>query len=450
VTKKIAAAFLILLLCISSALLIDDYKYKSVIPSGVYCGDLHIGGLTREQAEAKLIKFTEEILQSTITLEHDDFKWSFNVADHLEIDINKTLDHIFAYTQKGNIIERFALRQQLKKSPLQVNPDVKYHEKNLRTSFDEINKAIHIKPVNAYFKIDGDRISIVDDIEGQMLDEDELKARIASNLWAQNKTLKIPVKKYRADITKEDLAALEIREKVAEYSTKFNKAQKGRTKNIQLAAEQINGLILLPGDVFSFNQVVGERTRDKGYQEAPVFINNQTVSDIGGGVCQVSSTLYNLALLMNLEIIERTNHSLPVSYVPLGRDATVNYGTIDLKFKNNTNSNLLLVTEVVDDTITAKFFGKEKPAFTINLISETVRTIPPPVTIKEDKNLLKGEVKIQPGSPGYVVKLWKTYISGEKEEKILVSTDTYNPTPTVLYSGIKEVESLEPQLANEV
>jgi len=153
---------------------------------------------------------------------------------------------------------------------------------------------------------------------------------------------------------------------------------------------------------------------------------------------------------MNLEIIERTNHSLPVSYVPLGRDATVNYNNIDLKFKNNTNSNLLLVTEVVDDTITAKFFGKEKPAFTINLISETVRTIPPPVTIKEDKNLLKGEVKIQPGSPGYVVKLWKTYISGEKEEKILVSTDTYNPTPTVLYSGIKEVESLEPQLANEV
>jgi len=152
---------------------------------------------------------------------------------------------------------------------------------------------------------------------------------------------------------------------------------------------------------------------------------------------------------MNLEIIERTNHSLPVSYVPLGRDATVNYNNIDLKFKNNTDSSLLLVTEVVDDTITAKFFGREKLTFTIKLISETIKTIPPPITVKEDKNLAKGEVKINPGSPGYVVKLWKIYKNGDREQKILVSTDTYNPIPTILYSGVKE-ESQEIQLENEV
>jgi len=279
-----------------------------------------------------------------------------------------------------------------------------------------------------------------------MVDEDELKEKITTNLWSSNRTLRIPIKKFKAEITKENLVAMNIREKVVEYSTKFNKSQKGRTENIKLAAERINGYILPPGDFFSFNQVVGERTRDRGYQEAPVFIDNQTVSDIGGGVCQVSSTLYNLALLANLEIIERINHSLPVSYVPLGRDATVNYDTIDLKFKNNTDGNLLLAAEVVDDTLTVKFFGKEKLPFTIEVISERVKTISPPITVKEDTNLPKGEIRIKQGSPGYVVKVWKTYISEEREEKVLVSTDTYNPTPTVLYSGVKAVENHESQV----
>jgi len=444
--KKITAIFLILLSCASIILLIDDYKYNSVIPTGIYLGGIHIGGLTWEEASDKLHKFTGEILKSHITLTYDDYKWSFNVSKHLEIDVNKSLENIIESTQSGNILKRFILRQQLKKSPLKVNPFVKFKEDKMHETFEKINETLFIEPTDAFFKVEGDTISIVDDIEGQILDEDKLKDIITSNLWSRNEILKIPIKKCEADITKEDLAAMEIKEKVVEYSTKFNKLQRGRTENIKIAAEKISGYILSPGDIFSFNQVVGERTRDKGYQEAPVFINNQTVSDIGGGVCQVSSTLYNLALLMNLEIIERMNHSLPVSYVPLGRDATVNYDTIDLKFKNSTDGKLLLVSEVIDDTLTVKFFGKEKLPFTIDLIPETVKTIPSPVTIKEDLNLAKGEVRIKQGSPGFIVKLWKKYINGETDNKILISTDTYNPTPTVLYNGVKEVEESELQV----
>lgn len=448
--KKITALFLILLLCISIVLIIDDHKHNSVIPEGIYIGFLHIGGLTWEQAEDRLREFSEKILQSNITLTYEDHNWSIAVSELLEIDTNESLEKIAAYTQgRNNIIKRYILRQQLKKNPLTVSPVINFKEDILHKTFENINETIFVEPQDAFFKVEGDTVLIVDDIAGQVLDENKLKEKIISSLWLCDGelTLEVPIKKYKANITKDELKALEIKVKVAEYSTKFNKSQKGRTENIKLAAEKINGYILSPGDTFSFNKVVGERTREKGYQEAPVFIGNQTVSDIGGGVCQVSSTLYNLALLTNLEIIERTNHSLPVSYVPLGRDATVNYDTIDLKFKNNTEENLLLISEVVEDTLTVKFFGKEKLPFSIDLISETVKTIKPPVTIKEDANLAKDEVRIKQGSPGYVVRLWKKYVNGEGEKKTLVSTDTYNPTPTLLYTGVKTVEENEkPQL----
>jgi len=446
VTRKITTVFLILLLCVSIVILIDDYKYTTVLPTGIIFGDIHLGGLTKEEARDKLHSFTQEILKRNITLTFNDNKWSFNLSEHLEVDVYQSLENTIAHTQSGNIITRFILRQQLKKSPLKVNPVINFKEENLRKTFEKINETVFIEPANAFFKVEDDIVSIVDDVKGQVLDDDKLKDNITSNLLTRNGTLEIPIKKLEADRTTEDLRALEIKQKVAEYSTKFNKSQKGRTQNIKIAAEKINGYILSPGDIFSFNQVVGERTRDKGYQEAPVFIDNQTVPDIGGGVCQVSSTLYNLALLMNLEVIERINHSLPVSYVPLGRDATVNYDTIDLKFKNNTDGNLLLVSEVIEDTLTVKFFGKESLPFSIELLSETVKTIPPPVTIKKDLNLPKGEVRIIQGAPGYVVRLWKKYCNEEIEDKILISTDTYNPTPTFLYMGEKPEENPESQL----
>jgi len=231
VIKKLAAAFLILLLCLSVVLLIDDYKHNSVIPIGIYIDDIHIGGLTRLEAEEKLFKFAKEILQNDITLVYNDFQWLFiNVSEHLEIDVNKSLDNVVKDTQKGNIIERFIQRQQLKSSPVIVNPIVKFNEDNLRKTFNKINETIYSEPINAFFKVEADTVSIVDDVEGQILNEDELKEKIVSSLWARNKILEIPIKKCKADITKEDLAAMEIREKVAEYSTKFNKLQKGRTQ----------------------------------------------------------------------------------------------------------------------------------------------------------------------------------------------------------------------------
>lgn len=121
---------------------------------------------------------------------------------------------------------------------------------------------------------------------------------------------------------------------LATCTTRFNRSQTNRNTNIQLATKACNGYVIQPGATFSYNQVVGQRTAARGYKEAGVYINGSVASGLGGGICQVSSTLFNAALESNMTIVQRTAHSLPVSYLPKGRDATVSWGGPDFKFKN--------------------------------------------------------------------------------------------------------------------
>jgi len=443
VAKKITLVFFLLLLCVIMIIILNDYN-NILIPSGLYIGDVDVGGLTNDEARNIFQKLTEEKINKSIILTFYDKQWIFKISEYIEIDVDKSIDNIATYVKsikKEGIIKRFIFRQQLKKSPLRIDPIIKYKTDKLPQLFDEINEVIMVKPINAVFKTDDDIVHIITDVKGQILDEDMLKKKIKEAIWTENEILVIPVKVWNAEKTKEDLEKMEIRVKIAEYSTEFDKTLKNRTENIRVASEMLNGCIISPGDIFSFNKVVGERTKDKGYKEAPVFINNEVIYDIGGGICQVSSTLYNLALLTDLEIVERMNHSLPVSYVPLGRDATVNYGTIDLKFKNNTGGYLLLTSEITNDKLIVKFFGNKKIDKSVELFSETIKTIPSPIIIKKDFNLEKGEIRIEQGNAGYVVNLWKRYAGEKNEYKVLISSDTYNPTPTLLYVGerVKEI-----------
>ncbi len=441
--KKITLVFFLLLLCVIMIIILNDYN-NILIPSGLYIGDVDVGGLTNDEARNIFQKLTEEKINKSIILTFYDKQWIFKISEYIEIDVDKSIDNIATYVKsikKEGIIKRFIFRQQLKKSPLRIDPIIKYKTDKLPQLFDEINEVIMVKPINAVFKTDDDIVHIITDVKGQILDEDMLKKKIKEAIWTENEILVIPVKVWNAEKTKEDLEKMEIRVKIAEYSTEFDKTLKNRTENIRVASEMLNGCIISPGDIFSFNKVVGERTKDKGYKEAPVFINNEVIYDIGGGICQVSSTLYNLALLTDLEIVERMNHSLPVSYVPLGRDATVNYDTIDLKFKNNTGGYLLLTSEITNDKLIVKFFGNKKIDKSVELFSETIKTIPSPIIIKKDFNLEKGEIRIEQGNAGYVVNLWKRYAGEKNEYKVLISSDTYNPTPTLLYVGerVKEI-----------
>jgi len=145
--------------------------------------------------------------------------------------------------------------------------------------------------------------------------------------------------------------------KMGSYATYFNLSYKSRTENLKLAAEALDNVAVAPGQIFSFNDTVGPRTPERGYREAIIFVNKQEVEGYGGGVCQVSTTLYNAVLAAGLEVVERHRHSLPVTYVPKGRDATVNFGTADFRFKNNTEKTVILHASVVKNKLSVEIFS---------------------------------------------------------------------------------------------
>lgn len=148
---------------------------------------------------------------------------------------------------------------------------------------------------------------------------------------------------------------------MAGYRTVLKDPLPGEEYNVHLGAEMLSGRVVAPGGIFSQNQEIGPYDESKGFREGPTYVGPRLITSIGGGVCKISSTLYNVAVLSNLEIIERYNHSMPVPYVPYGQDATVSYGSRDFRFKNNTSFPLLIWAKGIDNILYIGFYGKEKP-----------------------------------------------------------------------------------------
>ncbi|MCX7715303.1 MAG: VanW family protein [Clostridia bacterium] len=141
-----------------------------------------------------------------------------------------------------------------------------------------------------------------------------------------------------------------------EFSTSIKDKESDRVSNIKLAARAIDGTVLKSGEIFSFNKIVGERTEQKGYKIAPILVGKEHEEGIGGGVCQVSTTIYNTAKKAGLEIIERHQHDIGVGYIKKGKDSTVNYPTMDLKFKNNTDFKIKIAVKVTENKVKAEFW----------------------------------------------------------------------------------------------
>ena len=233
------------------------------------------------------------------------------------------------------------------------------------------------------------------------------------------------------------------------YTTTYNASVIGRSANIDIAAGKINGLILKPGERFSFNDIVGERTTSNGFKTASVYSGGKVVDGIGGGICQVSSTLFNAVVYADLKIVYRTNHSMPVSYVPNGRDATVSYGEIDFIFENNKPYPVRLDVTSGGGSITCSVKGIKTDDKRIEIVTQTVATVPFSEEIIEDETLPSGTKKIkQAGTLGYHVNTYKvTYIGGEKKDSILLTKSSYRATPQISVIGTKPID--EPSQSGE-
>ncbi len=312
---------------------------------------------------------------------------------------------------------------------------------------DIIDAEIFIKeynraPQDAVCKSDGENINIIPEIVGVKVDPDETR-RIIENNKNNHNPYTIP-----AVITYPEVSAKELEAEftdciIGTFSTDYSTSSANRKENIRLASEKINGLILNPGEEFSFNGVVGPRTASNGYKIAQVYVGSKTVDGIGGGICQVSSTLYNSAVLADLEIVYRTNHSKPVSYVPLGRDATVSYGTIDFIFKNNKETPVKIETIADGSKLTINIYGRKKYLKDISIETVITGTRAYSVTEIKDDTMYEGErVTEEKGSNGIITQSYKIVKeNGETISRTNLAKSSYSPISQVDRVGTKKRES---------
>ncbi len=263
---------------------------------------------------------------------------------------------------------------------------------------------------------------------------DEAKALITG----ESDTYTIPLKVLYPSVTTNDIGTEAFPNSLATYSTSYATSNANRSSNIALASSKINGMVLMPGDVFSFNNSVGRRTAANGFKVAGVYVNGQVTNDYGGGICQVSSTLYNAVLRANLEIVERTNHMFNVGYVPIGTDATVSWGAPDFKFKNSRSYPIKIVTSNYNKRLTVTIYGlKEDNEYSVEIVSYQTGTVPFRTTYVTDNSLASGQTKvIQSGSNGATSVAYRILKqNGVEVSRQLLSKDTYSPHNQIIARG---------------
>ena len=227
-------------------------------------------------------------------------------------------------------------------------------------------------------------------------------------------------------------------DQLATFTTRYDVSDVDRSTNLRIACQKINGKVVLAGDTFSYNQALGKRTEAAGYKNGKVYEAGQVVDGIGGGICQISSTLYNTALLANLDIVERRNHQFVTSYVPAGRDATVVYGVTDFKFKNTRKYPVRIVASANNGIATISMYGiKEENEYTFKFSTKTVASIPTTTKYVEEASLPAGTEKVkQKGANGLKTETYITkMLNGKVISTKLLSKDTYDAMQRIVLKG---------------
>ena len=428
--------------------------YTGKIYPGVYIDDEHVGGLTKEEAIRKISSLHNDASGAfDITVSVGNESWHVNservpVSRNTEEIVEKAWAVGRSNTSglKGGAVTPFQEHvnqvADLRTHPSTFATKQDYDHEALRNLTDGIVNYVNREPVNSMvysFDFNTKAFTFTDDQPGAKIDPDQLYAQLTEVLdsGTTQKELRVVPEKVIADLTKAEL--MNSFGLISAYTTNTTK-DKNRNTNIELSARAISGITVQPGEIFSFNGATGERTAAKGYKEAPAISGGQSKDEVGGGVCQTSSTLFNAVVRADLEIIERNAHAWPSSYIEKGFDATVNWPGLDFKFKNNTDQPIFIVAGYSNRQVTVNIYGMSLgPGVKIDLESELVRTIPQPEGINYviNTSLAPGETKkTVTGRKGYEVNTWKVWYQGDREIKreILFKTTYKAYQETVEYN----------------
>lgn len=434
-----ATALTLLLLVVA-----DYFFYRDKIYPGVYLYGIDVGGLTRNEA-SRLVQKRLDLgnhAGTPIIFHYNEQSWSYTYGElGVAVDWADTLTRAFAAGRNRPILlnypERISMLLKPVKLPLGFAVDQAQFSLALAPVLQFIDRELQDAKLD--LAADGVTVEIVPEITGRRLMLEETRLLLESTLETYPGAVSLPllVQESRPARTEADLRALRVRAEVSSFFTEFALSLPGRVHNIRLAAAALDGLLLDPGGEFSFNRAVGETGAAQGYQPAPVIVAGEIVEGVGGGVCQVSSTLYNAVLLAGLQVVERTAHSLAVSYVPPGRDAAVVYSWRDLRFLNNLGHGIWIRTFVKSDRLTIRLFGEPAAGKEIKLLTTDLEVIPKSTNYIETDLLAAGtQEQVKAGQDGYRVNVWRvTYLNGAEADRELLSRDYYRPVPAEVRVG---------------
>lgn len=296
----------------------------------------------------------------------------------------------------------------------------------------KIHDEIYKEAQDAYYT--KDPFTVYPEVEGVDFDVEAAKKILEEE--KDEYVIKLTITKPKVTISQ--IGSEAFPDQLATFTTRYDVSDVDRSTNLRIACQKINGKVVLAGDTFSYNQALGKRTEAAGYKNGKVYEAGQVVDGIGGGICQISSTLYNTALLANLDIVERRNHQFVTSYVPAGRDATVVYGVTDFKFKNTRKYPVRIVASANNGIATISMYGiKEENEYTFKFSTKTVASIPTTTKYVEDASLPAGTEKVkQKGANGLKTETYITkMLNGKVISTKLLSKDTYDAMQRIVLKG---------------
>ncbi len=405
---------------------------------GVYIAGVPVGGKSIAQAVTLTQEKVESYYQNPIKFVKGNFEYRASFSDICDpVTPRKAVEEIWN-KEKARPISKKAISI-IKSDPINYEPELHYDMEKLEEMSKIWNEELKVGVKNAYLEVSANAgLKIVPGEPGLTVDREGTKAELPEFMnHKASSEVKVPIvlKEEQPSITEKDLANMG---EIAIYTTKFNPGDINRTKNLKLAASSINGQMIKKDEEFQFNRTVGKRTLESGYSDALVIVGDKFEPGLGGGVCQVSSTLYNACLLAGLEIVERHNHGLAVSYVPVSLDATVVYGLQDFRFKNNSSSAIYLRAAVDGNQLTVNIYGNLKDKKNIKL-SSVIDKVHAFAEIIETKPSLQPGQRIvdHSGSPGYNSRAFQSFYD-EAGGLILskqLSSDHYRPLNKLIFVG---------------
>jgi vancomycin resistance protein YoaR len=414
-----------------------------LVYSGVYTGvtieGVEVGGRSKDEIKQMLSLWRYEYRARQLLVYYGDLSFKI-VPDAIDydLDVDATAEEAWSFGRRGSWWERLRNIYSAKRDGYFVPIHDKYNDGKFGRLIDEWREAIDRPPRNAAVSLLTG--GIIPHEQGRKLEIETLRPLVLKALHKGDVTLvPLPVVPLYPEVTVAEISQTGLKEIWASFTTSFDPSDANRTANIRLSARRINGHIVYPGQTFSFNEVVGPRDKEHGFKEALEIVDGEFVPGIGGGVCQVSSTLYNAVILANLDVAERSNHSKPLGYVGLGRDATVAYGALDFKFTNNSGSPVMIMAETESSKLVVGIVGQRPMTESVQVLSEDKQLISPAIVKKQDPELYLGETKVdKQGKPGFEITTVRVVrIDGREIRREILARDHYLPENTIVKVGSK-------------